>query len=137
MTSPEAIENKEKLRNMTNQNPKLLENLVSDPRQRLARLFGQSPRKKTSNKPWANVLDRMEDSHKSTRGTPSAISLSGASNNSGSRANSYSGPPSEVEARQVVESPSSHQHSRQSWQAEEPDDEDERGMKDYGDSVRR
>ena len=115
IASPEMEENKEKLKSMTNSNPKLLESLVSDPRQRLARLFGPSPNKKS--KPWANVLDRMDDREKAT--SPTAISFT-SDRDSPSHANSYAGP---EEARQVVESPGSAKGARrQSWQVDEEDD---------------
>lgn len=113
--------------------PKMLEQLLSDPRQRLARLFGPSPGR-THAKPWSNVLDPMEDGQKSKQGTPIAIRLNapdatstiGSNSNSttASRANSYAGPQEEKEARQVVESPGSAQQQgqpRQSWQPEDDD----------------
>ena len=132
LSSPEALENKERLKNMTNTNPKLLEQLVSDPRQRLARLFGPSPRK--TPQPWSNVLNPIKDIQKSTRGTPAAISLnshgdtstlgSKSNTNNSVTANSYAGP--EEESRQVVESPESAQQQgyqpRQSWQQDEEDE---------------
>ena len=136
LSSPEAIENHEKLRTMAN-NPKMLEQLLSDPRQRLARLFGPSPGR-TNIKSWSNVLDPMEDGHKSKQGTltatrlhdPDATSTIGSNSNinTDSRANSYVGPQEEEEeeARQVVESPGSAQQQgqpRQSWQPEDDDDE--------------
>lgn len=56
---------------------RMLENLISDPRQRLAKLFHGTPEKKGpstpssmprsgSKKPWENVLDRMHDDQPST-----------------------------------------------------------------------
>jgi chromosome segregation ATPase len=139
LSSPEAMESKEKLKIISN-DPKYIEQLVSDPRQRLARLFGISPPRNKKSKPWSNVLDRMEGSQKSTRGTLTAIRVTGPdtstlSSNSARASpglpNSYTGP-QEEETRQVVESPGSTQQNgqpRQSWQTEE--DEDDGGVHDY------
>eukprot|EP00536_Pseudo-nitzschia_multiseries_P016087 jgi/Psemu1/292350/fgenesh1_pg.1017_\ len=137
LSTPEAIENEGLLQDALAKDNKMMDLLVSDPRQRLAKILHMgtpSPARGAKMPPYgsAGAGAAMSSSMIATAIDNSTVD----SNHSGSQTGSYAGP--SEESRQAMESPNeslSQGHRQPSWQQEDDDADnyDEKGMDRYED----